>query len=177
MAITHPRSLVVDYPIGILREAITLIALKPKGTAPNMWVYLRVFRVTQWAIIWTLLSALVIAMTLMSALWVCHTTRLLSVGMWNVNEWMNVITPEIGYQFSMLKLDSPSRQRHVRNLAATKWSQNERLTHRGDDRRHVGRRHGEDWRSWGFQMEGIWPYFQVIPLLLRALALSLISQV
>ena len=57
----------VDYPIGILREAITLIALKPKGTAPNMWVYLRVFGVTQWAIIWTLLSALVIAMTLMSA--------------------------------------------------------------------------------------------------------------
>ena len=39
---------------------------------------------------------------------------------------------------------------------------NHYVTHRGDDRRHVGRSHGEDWRSWGFQMDRTWPYFQVI---------------
>ena len=58
------RSYVVDYPIGILREGITLFAARPTGTAPNMWVYVRVFGVVQWTIILTLLGGFVIALTL-----------------------------------------------------------------------------------------------------------------
>ena len=54
----------VDYPIGILREGITLFAARPTGTAPNMWVYVRVFGVVQWTVILTLLAGFVIALTL-----------------------------------------------------------------------------------------------------------------
>ena len=49
----------VDYPIGILREGITLFAPRPTGTAPNMWVYVRVYGVLQWSVILALLAELV----------------------------------------------------------------------------------------------------------------------
>ena len=54
----------VDYPIGILREDITLFAARPTGTAPNMWVYVRVFGVLQWTIILTLLAGFGFVLTL-----------------------------------------------------------------------------------------------------------------
>ena len=64
MVINLPRSYVVDYPIGVLREDITLFAARPTGTAPNMWVYVRVFGVLQWTIILTLLAGFGFVLTL-----------------------------------------------------------------------------------------------------------------
>lgn len=67
MGMTVARSLVIDYPLPILRDPITLFATRPMGTAPNMWVYVRVFGVVQWTIIWTLMTAFVISMTITSS--------------------------------------------------------------------------------------------------------------
>ena len=64
MVINLPRSYVVDYPIGVLREDITLFSARPTGTAPNMWVYVRVFGVLQWTIILTLLAGFGFVLTL-----------------------------------------------------------------------------------------------------------------
>ena len=62
-----PRD-VIDYPIATHRTAITLISAIPKGTAPNMWVYIRVFGVYQWIIFITILTMISLAFTLLSAL-------------------------------------------------------------------------------------------------------------
>ena len=40
----------VDYPSPAYRVPRVMIATIPEGAAPNMWVYLRVFGVTQWGI-------------------------------------------------------------------------------------------------------------------------------
>ena len=64
MGISLPRSLVIDLPTPILREEITLFIRRPTGTAPNVWVYVMVFGMTQWTIILILLVTFVIGMTL-----------------------------------------------------------------------------------------------------------------
>ena len=52
------RTSVVDYPIPLRRSPITLMSALPKGNKMNMWVYVRVFGVAQWAIFSILLITL-----------------------------------------------------------------------------------------------------------------------
>ena len=66
--INSERSLGVDFPIQMIRNPRTLIAGVPKGTAPNMWVYVRVFGVEQWSIFLALLFLLFIGLTLINVL-------------------------------------------------------------------------------------------------------------
>ena len=68
MGILHERSFDIDMPLPLIYDPITLFALKPTGRAPNMWVFVRVFGVIQWAIFLMLLIgfALVMTITLLS---------------------------------------------------------------------------------------------------------------
>ena len=66
MGINLQRSYVVDFPISTDRQAITLIAAIPKGAAPNMWVYVRVFGIYQWMIFLILLTCLGVALSLLN---------------------------------------------------------------------------------------------------------------
>ena len=47
-----------DFSLPTFRVPVTLIAAKPKGTAPNMWVYARVFGIYQWILYIVLLTFL-----------------------------------------------------------------------------------------------------------------------
>ena len=63
MGILHDRALVIDFPLAVIYDPATLFALKPSGIAANMWVYVTVFRVIQWAIFLLLLIAFATVMT------------------------------------------------------------------------------------------------------------------
>ena len=64
MGILHDRALVIDFPLAVIYDPATLFALKPSGIAANMWVYVTVFRVIQWAIFLLLLIAFATVMTM-----------------------------------------------------------------------------------------------------------------
>ena len=57
-----------EFTLPIFREPITLIAAKPKGTAPNMWVYARVFGIYPWILFIVLLTLLGVAMSIQRTL-------------------------------------------------------------------------------------------------------------
>ena len=59
-------SAIVEFPFPTYRQPITLIAAMPKGAAPNMWVYVRVFGIYQWMIFLMLLNCLGIALSLLN---------------------------------------------------------------------------------------------------------------
>ena len=62
------RSKYIDYPIATNKEAVTLIAAIPKSASPNVWVYVKVFGLTQWMIFIMFLVLMVIALSLILAL-------------------------------------------------------------------------------------------------------------
>ena len=62
------RSDYIDYPIPVNYMDLTLHAAIPKGSAPNMWVYVRVFGPFQWALFVSLLMLLVIGLHLITVL-------------------------------------------------------------------------------------------------------------
>ena len=62
MGMRAQRCSVIDCSAPTLRDTITLISAIPKGTAINMWVYLKVFGVIQWTLFFTLLVGCVIMM-------------------------------------------------------------------------------------------------------------------
>ena len=66
LGVTVKRNSVIDYPIATLRDKITLIASRPKGTTVNMWVYIEVFGAIQWAIFAALLVTFIMIMTIFS---------------------------------------------------------------------------------------------------------------
>ena len=53
-----------DFCFATGRDPVSLYAAKPKGTAPNIWVYVNVFGVSQWAIFLALLILVVIMISL-----------------------------------------------------------------------------------------------------------------
>ena len=68
LGINLQRTAFIDFPIPTLKIDDILVAAKPKGTAPNMWVYVRVFGVTQWFIFLGLLILLVIGWSMIDTL-------------------------------------------------------------------------------------------------------------
>ena len=60
------RSTVLEYTIQTSISPTTLIAQIPRGKTPDIWVYLRVFGITTWAIFLLLLVALVLAISIAS---------------------------------------------------------------------------------------------------------------
>ena len=68
MGVVHDRSFAIDFPLPVINDPITLFALKNTGIAPNMWVYVRVFGVVQWAIFMMLLIVFAMVMT-MNLMW------------------------------------------------------------------------------------------------------------
>ena len=60
MGMGAQRCSVIDCSAPTLRDTITLISEIPKGTAINIWVYLKVFGVIQWSIFFTMLIVCVI---------------------------------------------------------------------------------------------------------------------
>ena len=56
---TSQRCSVIDCPMSTLRNPLTLIAAKPKGTTVRLWVYIEVFGVIQWAFFFAFLAAFV----------------------------------------------------------------------------------------------------------------------
>ena len=58
----------VDYPIAVDRQAQTLIAGVPTGTAPDAWVYVDVFDVMQWFTLFSLLVIISIILLLIDTL-------------------------------------------------------------------------------------------------------------
>ena len=69
---------VVDYPSPAYRVPRVMITNRPEGAAPNMWVYLRVFGLTQWSIY--LASLVLIAIGLFSINIVNRETTSISFG-------------------------------------------------------------------------------------------------
>ena len=65
LGILLERSFVIDFPLPVINDPITLFALKNTGIAPNMWVYVRVFGVIQWTLFMMLLIAFAAATTMM----------------------------------------------------------------------------------------------------------------
>ena len=63
-----PMSEEIDFSIATLFLPLEFITAIPKGTAPNTWVYVRVFGVLQWAIFLALLIAAIAAFTACSSL-------------------------------------------------------------------------------------------------------------
>ena len=51
-----------DFSLPTFRVPVTLIAAKPKSTAPNMWVYARVFGIYPWILFLVLLTLLGVAL-------------------------------------------------------------------------------------------------------------------
>ena len=58
----------VELPLAIIRVPTALFAAKPKGTAPNMWVYIQVFRISPWIVYIVLLTLLGMALVMKSGL-------------------------------------------------------------------------------------------------------------
>ena len=63
-SITFMEFVLFDFCFATARYPVSLWAAKPKGTAPNMWVYVNVFGVSQWAIFLALLIIVVIMISL-----------------------------------------------------------------------------------------------------------------
>ena len=61
-----------DNPMSVIRIGVTLIAARPNTTAPNMWVYVQVFEVTQWLLFLGSSIILVMALAIVS---VANTER------------------------------------------------------------------------------------------------------
>ena len=66
IGINIPRTAILDFPIPLHKTVNTLIAAKPEGIAPNMWVYVRVFGLYQWSITLALLIVLAITISIIS---------------------------------------------------------------------------------------------------------------
>lgn len=64
IAINLQRSHYIDYPLPTYRGPLTLIAAIPKGSSPDMWVYVDVFGVYQWIIFISLLVFTVMGLSL-----------------------------------------------------------------------------------------------------------------
>ena len=54
----------VDFPLPTNRIAMTLMAARPQGTSPNMWVYTQVFEGPQWALFTCSLIILIITLSI-----------------------------------------------------------------------------------------------------------------
>ena len=65
MGVLLERAIGIDYPIPVICDPATLFAPKPTRAVPNMWVYLRVFGVIQWAILFLVLIAYATTMSIM----------------------------------------------------------------------------------------------------------------
>ena len=63
------RLSVLDFTSPIHFDRITLIGAKPKAAEINIWVYVRVFGITQWAIFVGLMTGFTIALTLAYNTW------------------------------------------------------------------------------------------------------------
>ena len=61
------RASAIDYPIPVIKQAISLMAPIPKGSTMHTWVYVRVFGAIQWAIFLGLLLALALPMAVVIA--------------------------------------------------------------------------------------------------------------
>ena len=57
------RTSVVDYPLPMLKNPRALVAQIPFSTAPNMWVYVRVFGVAHWSFILGTLTLCLLGLT------------------------------------------------------------------------------------------------------------------
>ena len=68
LGINLHRSNFIDYPLAVRRVPLTLIAKIPKGTSPNMWVYLEVFKANQWLIFGALLAVMVMGLSFIPAM-------------------------------------------------------------------------------------------------------------
>ena len=66
--ISSVRSSSFDFPLPMIRNPRILIAGRPSGTAPNMWVYVRVFGILQWSLFLAALCILLIGLTLINVL-------------------------------------------------------------------------------------------------------------
>ena len=75
VGVRFQRSFVMDYPFATARSRITLIAAIPKGAAPNMWVYVRVFGVHQWIIFILALTLITILLSLLNFLLEDETSK------------------------------------------------------------------------------------------------------
>ena len=64
LGVSLHRSTVLDYTIPTHMSSTTLIGQRPRGNAPDMWVYLRIFGTVSWSIFSALLLAMVMAMLL-----------------------------------------------------------------------------------------------------------------
>ena len=62
------RATQLDFPVQTIRQGTMLIAGRPEGSAPNMWVYVRVFGILQWVFFLTLFVIMALGLTLI-ALW------------------------------------------------------------------------------------------------------------
>ena len=68
IGINLQRSDYIDFPIPARRGIITLLAAIPKGSSPNMWVYIMVFGVSQWMIFIVFLVFMAIGLSVILAL-------------------------------------------------------------------------------------------------------------
>ena len=68
LGITLQRSYAINYPIATNRSPLTFIAAIPKGSTPNMWVYVGVFGIYQWMIFLIALLLVATALSLMEIL-------------------------------------------------------------------------------------------------------------
>lgn len=64
ISLNTERLEIIDFPIQTHTIPMTFIARRPEGTAPNMWVYVRVFGVPQWSIFLASLTLLAIGLSL-----------------------------------------------------------------------------------------------------------------
>ena len=79
VGITGQRCSVIDCTLPIIRDPLTLVAAKPKGTNIHPWVYVQVFGVIQWTIFFALLSAFVMIPLLFHTLGEVSEQSMLSV--------------------------------------------------------------------------------------------------
>ena len=68
LGINLQRTAFIDFPIPTLKIEDILVAAKPRGTAPNMWVYVQVFGVPQWFVFLGLLVMLAIGLSIIESL-------------------------------------------------------------------------------------------------------------
>ena len=73
LGINLERSDTLDLPLATYRQPVTLVAVKRKGAAPNMWVYVQVFGLIQWMLVTLLLVLLGLILSFISVLRIWET--------------------------------------------------------------------------------------------------------
>ena len=66
IGVTMKRSAIIDFPIPTVTKPAVFIARRPEGTAPDAWVYVRVFGIPQWLIFFTSLALIVIGLSVIN---------------------------------------------------------------------------------------------------------------